>query len=88
MNTKHYIMEAKPKEGTSYNSLHDEVNGCEAVIIEAKPGDIGWFSYKYEDYPWNRWHTMHTSIINGVNETDEGIFVNTRNTIYVFKEIK
>ena len=46
MNGKHYIIEVKPKSGAGYNPLHDEVDGCEAVILEAKSGGIGWFSYK------------------------------------------
>ena len=88
MNGKHYIIEVKPKSGAGYNPLHDEVDGCEAVILEAKSGGIGWFSYKFEDCMYYGWHTMHTSLINGVDEHDGVVTIETRNSVYTFKEME
>ena len=85
MNGKHYIMSVKAKEGVRYNPLHDKIDGCEAVILEAKSGGIGWMSYK--DY-WEDWHTMHTSLINGVDEHDGVVTIETRNSVYTFTEMK
>ena len=88
MNSKHYIMSVKAKENVRYNPLHDEIDGCEAVILEAKAGDIGWMSYKYEDCMYHGWHTMHTSLINGVDEHDGVVTIETRNSVYTLKEIE
>lgn len=90
---KQYIIEAKPKEGSMENYVHDEVNGAAGGIMSAEIGERGWLWFYLndgaEDTFWGPrclFHRLHTSTIQNITETDDAIVIETRNTFYTLRE--
>ena len=88
-----FKLDIKPKEGTKYNPLHDEANGCIASVLDIEVGKRGWINYMTDDYLWEHsWHRIHTSIIEKIDADLEDNCINkvtitTMNTIYTLTKI-
>ena len=75
-----YTMSVHPKAGTTYNPLHDEVDGATATIIDLAVGERGWLAYCFAP---DDWHRIHTSTGEDVVVDEYGnVMVATNNTIY------
>lgn len=86
-----YVLSITPKDGRPHNSNHQNWHGREAGIIDVTIGQRGWLFYKSdeedEDYGWGNvsipWHRIHLSIVENVEEDDNGnIHITTNNTYY------
>lgn len=82
-----YILFVTPKEGKPYNPNHEKFHGKEAGIIDLPIGERGWLFYKSEsddEYFYEiPWHRIHLSIIEKVEEDENGnIHITTQNTYY------
>lgn len=90
-----FKLDIQPKEGTRYNSLHDEANGCIASVLDIEVGKRGWINYKTDDYLWETsWHRIHTSMIEKIdieydntNNYINKLTIVTMNTVYTLTKI-
>lgn len=88
-----FKLDIQPKEGTVYNPLLDEANGCIASVLDIEEGKRGWINYLTDDYLWERsWHRIHTSIIEKIDvDLEENcinkVTITTMNTIYTLTKI-
>ena len=88
-----FKLDIQPKEGTAYNPLHDEANGCIASVLDIEEGTRGWINYLTDAYLWARsWHRIHTSIIEKIDfDLEENcinkVTITTMNTIYTLTKI-
>jgi len=87
-----YIIQITEKENSTYKFYQTWINNHQGVILEANVGERGWFAYKLEkekdmlnpEDALSPWHRVHTSIVESVIETEDGIEVVTENSIYRF----
>ena len=88
-----FKLDIQPKEGTAYNPLHYEANGCIASVLDIEEGKRGWINYMTNDYLWERsWHRIHTSIIEKIDVALEDncinkVIITTMNTVYTLTKI-
>lgn len=76
-----YTLSVQPKDGARYNPVHNDVQGTVATVIDVEPGQRGWIAY-YADYD-ERWHRLHTSIVQELYVDASGnIVITTENTFY------
>ena len=88
-----FKLDIQPKEGTAYNPLHDEANGCIASVLDIEVGKRGWINYMTDDYLWEHsWHRIHTSMIEKidigyVDNCINKLTIVTMNTVYTLTKI-
>ena len=90
-----FKLDIQPKEGTRYNPLHDEANGCIASVLDIEVGKRGWINYMTDDYLWEHsWHRIHTSMIEKIDigyDNDSNcinkLTIITLNTVYTLTKI-
>lgn len=82
-----YTLAVCPKEGKSYNPVHDKVNGLIVTVIDLTVGERG--KLAFEDWSWTSgWNILDTSPIEDVVIDEVGnITVTTRNTVYTLNKI-
>ena len=87
-----YILHITPKESNRYNPSHEQCHGKEVVIVDLPIGERGWLLYKNEadnEYFYSiPWHRLHLSLIEKVEEDENGnIHIATQNTYYTLIKI-
>lgn len=81
---EYYKVSVHPKDGTKYNYLHDKINGHKCKELEFTKNNSGIFKVEMEE---DYYHTIFTSPVLYINETDKGTEIETINTFYCFERI-
>lgn len=79
-----YRVHIKMRPGATKRYCHTIIDGRPAGIMEATPGERGWFWYQSEDDSNCPYHRLHTSVISSVARDRDDIVITTMNTIYRF----
>lgn len=80
-----YTLSVHPKEGRTYNPVHDAVDGAIATIIDLQIGERGWIAYRCD---LGGWHRLHISSVEDVMVDENGnVEVTTLNTMYRLEKI-
>lgn len=82
---KFYTIKAvKPKDGVM-REIHEDVLGRRCYILFLQIGHRGILKYEPE-YDPGCYHSLHTSTVKKVTHGDNGVEVETRNTVYVLED--
>ena len=83
---RYIFKEVNPKEGTPYNSLHEEVLGRPCYVAHLEIGERALINYE-PDYDPGCYHSLHTSIVENymTHSGEESVTIETQNTIYVLE---
>ena len=84
MYSRRYVIESIEEFG-NHNRIYDGVEGCICYPAYFKVGERGWFLYVEDLFFKEYAHRIHTSIIQSVEYTNDGIIVVTENTKFVFR---
>lgn len=88
MYSKKYRL-TKLEEFGRHNPIYDEADGSVCYLAYLNPGERGWFLFeKFTDEYWYIPHRVHTSVIQDVDYSQDGMVVlTTENTKFTFERI-
>ena len=87
MYNKKYRLE-KIEEMNRHNPIYEDAEGRVCYLAYLNIGERGWFLREDDDWLFGEVHRIHTSVVKDVVYTDNQVFVETRNTKFIFTLIE